>query len=148
MNTFDDAEKAIRMHPERCKAGRGATDALIDQAESFLSVQFPEEYREFLRRFGTLEVGFVECYGIVGNDFINSSAPDAIWYTSKERANALPHHLAVLCDIDGDELYCVDLTGEVAAPVVVWDLLSKSISRIKSSNMPDFILDEIAAYYE
>lgn len=54
---------------------------LITLAEERLGIKFWKIYMEFLRRYGAGNFGAQEVYGIIGDDFDNSSVPDVIWYT-------------------------------------------------------------------
>lgn len=66
---------------------------LIKKAEQALGLKFPIDYRDFLLGLGAGSVGASEIYGVVDEDFINSSAPDAIWSTLKAREAGLPKNL-------------------------------------------------------
>lgn len=81
--------------------------ALVRKAEEALGVALPESYRQFLERYGCGDIAGVEFYGLIGSDFENSSVPDAIWLTLREREDsALPGHF-VIVHMEGDGTYSV-----------------------------------------
>ena len=61
-------------------------DALIEKAEGALNLKFPPTYRRFLKEFGD-DVGGEEFYGIISDEFENSTIPNGIWLTLIEREN-------------------------------------------------------------
>jgi hypothetical protein len=58
---------------------------LVLKAESALGLKFPPTYRKFLLEYGCGNIFGMEFYGVVDDNFINSSIPDAIWITLNER---------------------------------------------------------------
>jgi len=62
-------------------------DALIEKAEGALNLKFPPTYRRFLKEFGCGDVGGEEFYGIISDEFENSTIPNGIWLTLTEREN-------------------------------------------------------------
>lgn len=77
-------------------------EVLIEQAEAALNLRFPPSYRSFLKRYGTCAFGGSEYYGIVDDDFVNSSIPNGIWLTLVERKSSdLPSSLRVRFEIQG-----------------------------------------------
>lgn len=145
MATASDIENFIKQHAELCDIGRAAADERIDAAERFLQVRFPQEYREFLRRWGTLAIGPLEFYGIAGDSFGSSSVPNGIWYTQRKRHElGLPTELVVLYDNNGDELHCLETGVPDGARVVVWDVASRRITSVRAPSLFEYILDAAA----
>ena len=143
--TLQDVELFVEQHPDICYAGRPASVQLIDKAEQFLKLEFPNDYRAFLQRWGTLAIGPLEFYGLCDEDFENSSVPDAIWYTNQERKRlGLPNELVILYDNNGVEYYCLDTSHLPESRVVVWDIRSRAVRAVKSNSLFDFILEESA----
>lgn len=148
MATLGDVERYMDEHEDVCDVGTPASEELINKAERFLQVTFPQDYRDFLSRWGTLGIGPLEYYGIIGDDFESSSAPDAIWYTNRKRQTAgLPHELIVLND-SGDSLYCLDTSDPTRSPVVVWDIVSRQVAEIRAEGLFDYILAEANEFGE
>lgn len=90
MTTLKGIEDFVETNQEICDAGRPATDELIEKAERYLDVRFPDDSRAFLKRWGTLSIGPLEFYGVCKEDFVTSSVPDAIWYTQRRRQQLGP----------------------------------------------------------
>jgi antitoxin YobK len=68
---------------------------------------------DFLKTFGAGNFGSQEIYGIVHDDFENSSVPDAIWCTLTERKEIdLPHHLLIIYHTGFEEFFCLDFSQQ------------------------------------
>jgi len=141
MATLAEIEQFVREHPDISDPGRPASDEWIDQAEKYLALRFPEEYRQFLRRWGTLAFGSVEFYGIAGDSFETASVPNGIWYTMKLRREiGLPQHFVVLCNNDGHEYYLLD-TSDPRGSVVKWSVSTRQIRAASPATLFDFMLE-------
>ncbi|MBS0264465.1 MAG: SMI1/KNR4 family protein [Planctomycetes bacterium] len=149
MTTLKEIADFVERHPEICDAGRPATDELIAKAERYLGVQFPDDYRAFLKKWGTLAIGPLEFYGICTADFASSSVPDAIWYTQRQRQRlGLPRELIILADNQGVEYFCFDTSLNDRSRIVVWDANSRTIRAIKAESLFEFVLNESADFVE
>jgi len=100
-------------------------EKLVEKAERVLSLRFPPSYRTFLKEYGCGDIGGEEFYGVVNENFDNSTAPDAIWVTLDERkTSGLPNSLIIIYS-PGDGLYYAldsrECNSEGEWPVVVWD---------------------------
>lgn len=94
---------------------------LIEQAEVFLGVTFPESYKCFLETLGCGDIYGQEFYGIIKADFINSGIPDAIWLTSKMREDSgLPNYLVVVYFGGDGDYYAIDCRNPNNAPIICW----------------------------
>lgn len=143
MATLEDVERFVAQHQDLCDAGRPASDDLIEAAEGFLQLRFPNDYREFLGRWGWLAIGPLEFYGITGSDFESSSVPNAIWFTHvKRKLLGLPKEMIILYNNNGDEYYCLDASQPGESRVIVWDTVSRESETEKAESLFDFILDE------
>jgi len=98
--------------------------ALIDLAEQTLDLTFPPTYREFLLRLGCGDCLGQEFYGLIDDDFENSSVPDAIWLTLNERnESSLPHALILVGSTGDGGYYAIDrsrIDTQGESPVVEW----------------------------
>ncbi len=145
MATLNDVAQFVVQNQDISDAGRPATDDLIGKAEQFLDLRFPNDYREFLKRWGTLAIGPLEFYGITGDAFDSSSVPNAIWLTNRKRQQlGLPKELVILYDNNGVEYYCLDTSNAEESPVVIWDIRSREVRAVKANSLFDFILEESA----
>lgn len=99
--------------------------ALINKAEQALGCSFPPSYKEFLLKLGCGDIGGFEVYGVVGEDFVNSGIPDAVWVTLKERSDAGLATQFVLIAEDGmGSYFALDTSqrrSDGECPVVLWD---------------------------
>lgn len=138
-----DIEEFIEKNREVCDVGRPATEKLIDKAEEYLGVQFPDDYREFLKKWGSLSIGPLEFYGICKDDFINSSVPDAIWYTQQKRQQlGLLKEVVIVCENNGVEFYCLDTSSSDGSRIVVWEICRRKIRAIEADLFFEFVLNE------
>jgi antitoxin YobK len=97
-------------------------ESLIVKAETALGLTLPTTYRLFLAQFGCGAIAGSEFYGVVDDDFVNSSVPDAIWLAVEERRYGNVPSCFVLIASTGDGGYCaLDCSAPSAngeAPVV------------------------------
>ncbi len=106
---YNEAKKILSKNSDMIFSIGGADEQTISKAEDILSLKFPEDYRAFLKDYGILSIGAEEIYGIVKDDFFNSSVPDAIWYTLIERKEvSMPPYLVVIYDTTIGELFCLN----------------------------------------
>ena len=102
------------------------SEELVKKAEDFLGLEFPQEYRKFLREFGCGDVNGAEIFGIINDKFETNGVPDAIALTARERNE---HSLAktVILIGDSDEYYyALDLARKHDGNVPVIDLLPQA----------------------
>ena len=109
INSYKKA-KQIVLHEEEIADFVGSRPSkLISLAEEKLALKFTGSYLDFLQTFGAGNFGAEEIFGIIHDDFENSSVPDAIWYTLTERMESeMPEKLLVIDDTGSDELFCLD----------------------------------------
>lgn len=83
-----------------------ATNEDIDNFEKELSLRLGNEYKSFLKKFGTLEVEYFEFYGIYSD---SNSLPSAIYATKYARENIenFPEDLVVFYETGDGSFYCV-----------------------------------------
>jgi len=86
--------------------------SLVRKAESVLDLTFPTGYCQFLLEFGAGHFRSREISGLINDNFEESSAIDAIWYTLNERKTGLlPQFVIVATQGDG-WLYCLDCSND------------------------------------
>ncbi|CEG25314.1 SMI1/KNR4 family protein [Bacillus sp. B-jedd] len=148
VETYQKAKQIIQTNEDLADFIGGRTNELIKLAEEKLGIKFTGLYLDYLQTFGAGNFGAQEVYGIINNNFENSSVPDAIWYTLTERKEInLPNNLFVIYDTGSDELFCLDFNqlDEKGEPKVVSfvpgiDLESQSYEII-ANDFGDFLLD-------
>jgi hypothetical protein len=96
---------------------------LLAKAEHALRLTFPPTYREFLARLGSGDIAGTEFYGVIGEDFENSSVPDAVWLTRTERRESkFPEKLIIVAATGDGAWYAIDCakpSGVDEHPVVI-----------------------------
>ena len=145
MATLHELEQFVADHQDICDAGRPASEDLIAAAEHFLQLRFPDDYRAFLKRWGTLAIGPLEFYGITGDAFELSSIPNVIWFTKAKREQVgLPNYLLIVYDNNGAQYFCLDTREMESSPVLIWDVRSRNVRATKAESLFDFILSQAA----
>jgi antitoxin YobK len=118
--TYQKVIELIQQNEEECDFVGERTEELINKAEKVLGIRFSKIYRDFVMKFGAGSFGSEEIYGVIHEDFENSSVPDAIWFTLSERKESnLPNHLLVIYDTGMGELFCLNFKNENKEPNVV-----------------------------
>jgi cell wall assembly regulator SMI1 len=118
--TVEELEQRLRARND-VAIGTGAPEVDIENAERSLGVTFPDALREYLRRFGHLELGHFELYGL------GSKLPkylQLVAMTVSERTESgcpLRHELVPILNDGGGNLYCIDTHPPDAGRVVFWD---------------------------
>lgn len=148
VETYQKAKQIIHDNEDLADFIGGRSNELIKLAEEKLGVKFTGLYLDYLQTFGVGNFGAQEIYGIINDNFENSSVPDAIWYTLTERKEInLPNNLLVIYDTGSDELFCLDFNqlDEKGEPKVVSfvpgiDLENQSYEVI-ANDFGDFLLD-------
>ncbi|PWR22886.1 SMI1/KNR4 family protein [Zavarzinia aquatilis] len=118
-----EAFKIIDNNSEYSHFSGKKTDSLIFSAEAALGVSFPESYKLFLRKYGCGSAFGEEFYGIAKNDLINSTIPDAIWLTLRQRSvDCVPSRFVFVYGF-GDGSYAVLDCGQGSSrgEVVFWE---------------------------
>jgi SUKH superfamily protein len=87
-------------------------ETLIAQAEAALGLQFPPSYRLFLLELGCGGFNGLEIFGVVDNNFKNSSAPDGVWLTLSDRIAINLNPSYVIIESVGDGTYCAIDTSQ------------------------------------
>jgi SUKH superfamily protein len=121
--------------------------ALIDKAEKALGIKFPPSYRQFLLRLGAGNFGAFEIYGVIDDDWEDSSVPDGIWYTLNEREESdLPRHLLIIAAAGDGPLYCLKLGKEKEPPVIFYSPgleEEEQESELAADNFGAFLLEGV-----
>ena len=86
--SIDEIVKAVQMmndSGEEILTTGGASDSLIQKAEAALGVTFPQDYRYFLKEFGSLCFESEEFYGLTKAGLDADSIPSMIFATNSAR---------------------------------------------------------------
>lgn len=147
-DTYQQAIHLMKQSEEECDFVGERTDELINKAENVLGFGFSKIYRDFVKKLGAGNFGSQEVYGVIDDDFENSSVPDAIWFTLTEREDSnLPNHLLVIYDTGMGELFCLNFkkVNEMGEPNVITYIpgndLDKQDLTVIANDFGDFLLD-------
>lgn len=135
---YKKAKKLILKNEDEADFEGGQPDELIRKAEKLLNLKFSGSYLDFLQTFGAGSFGSEEIFGVLGEDFENSSIPDAVWYTLSLRKQVnLPESYLVIYELGDGEVYCLDFQdlNEFNEPKVV------SIELGENEFEPEWIAD-------
>jgi antitoxin YobK len=151
VNSYHKALKIMDHHKDMCHFVGPRNEELIKLAEETLGFRFSPLYRDFVKKFGAGNFGSKEIYGVIDEDFENSSVPDAVWFTLTEREETnLPKNLLVIYDTDGDELYCLDFNqiNTFNEPAVVSFILGQELHaqnyEIIAEDLGDFLFNLVS----
>lgn len=146
------AKEFMKNNPEDIDAVGEIDESLIIKAEAILNVKFPPSYRDFLKTFGTADWYGTEIYGLIDEDFVNSTIPDMVWKTAKMRKHGLPEHLIVIGDVGNGDLYCLDLKdvgSDGECSVTIWDHETESTGGMWDEfDFGEFVLYRLQEEYE
>ncbi|APM37705.1 SMI1/KNR4 family protein [Clostridium kluyveri] len=124
IENYSKAIKVINANKEHCFFAGNKSEELVSKAEEALEIRFSSQYRKFVLDYGAGSIGAEEIYGVVDDDFDNSSVPNGVWFTLTERQEIqMPENLLVLCDTGSDEFFCLDfnkLNNDGEPPVVAF----------------------------
>ncbi len=147
MQDYEAAAKIIAKHPNKGFFAGPRPASLIETAERVLGLKFPPTYRRFLLEYGAGSFGASEVYGVIDDDYEESSVPDAIWYTLVERREiGLPNDLIAIYDPGSyGEIFCLDLgmLKDEEAPVIAYRLgypVEEQHKEIISKDFGEFLL--------
>lgn len=89
-----------------------ATTEEIKEFEKELSIKLGHEYKSFLKEFGSLEMEYIEIYGIYST---NKAIPSALFSTiyARENIKEFPKDLIVFYEAGDGSFYCVDSKDSV-----------------------------------
>ena len=143
--SFQDLQRAFELIDDNGGDFEGnKSGSLIAKAEQELNVSFPPSYKKFLSVYGCGDIEGLEFYGLINEDFENSSVPDAVWLTLSERQIGLPREL-ILVYMTGDGIYYAIDTGNVSdngeSPIVAYEL--DGLTRKVYNDYGLFLLSEL-----
>jgi len=90
------------------ESGTPASDGQIAAIVDAMNVTLPQDYRDFLSEFGTLEIGGIEVAGAAEGHLEVVSMRDELM-----TQHSLPGDLIPVINEDGDSFVCIDLEGQL-----------------------------------
>src|SRR5690625_975452 len=149
--SYQEAKKIITENEDLNDFIGGRSEKLILKGEQKLNLKFPISYLDFLKTFGAGSFEAEEIFGVIHDDFENSSVPDAIWYTlSERRESSLPNSLLVIYDSGSDDLFCLNFNNlnDTKEPRIVTYTPGVALKRqtyeVMADNFGDFLLDLVS----
>lgn len=140
-----DLEQALRYaaeHPDEADFEGPRDEALISAAERALGLRFPPTYRRFLLELGAGDMGDLEYYGVINEDWSRPGPPDAIGSTLHERERyQLPERFVIVSSTGDGSWYVLDTeqTNEQGEnPVVIWTSNASSLEYPLEQEAEDF----------
>ncbi|WP_435009588.1 SMI1/KNR4 family protein [Tundrisphaera lichenicola] len=130
--SFDEIE-----HTDHVQIGTGAAPSEIELAQQKLNVVFPDDYKDFLLKFGRAKLKYDHVHGI------GYGVPDlanVVLNTIDERDDfepLLPNHLIPVMNDGSGNHFCIDInkSRHGISPIVFWD----HESRDGQSQIPELI---------
>ena len=140
--SMDDLERALVLvaeHPDKADFVGPRSETLVRKAEDALGLRFSPTYRRFVSELGAGSFGADEFYGVIKDDFLNSSVPDAVWVTLHRRSQgSAPSGLVFVYGVGEGTMLVLDARGgELEHPVVEWGIFSQPGDSL-SAAAPDF----------
>lgn len=121
------------------------SEDLLTKAEQALGLVFPPTFNAFLKRFGCGDIAGVEFFGVIDDDFADSSIPDSIWLTLQERTRSnLPDSHIIVAATGTGGFFNIDCSIEESGenPVVEW-WANSSVSKVVADDYGSFFLTTI-----
>jgi hypothetical protein len=147
MNNYEKARKLI------AEAGGGdfegaKPETLVAKAEIVLGVKFPPSYRRFLLELGCGDINGVEVFGLINDNFENSTVPNGIWLTLNERKSINLDPAYVIIGDGGDGTYYALDTRQAGAtgenPVLRLSVDAKQSEKVADS-FSSYLLNAITS---
>lgn len=153
MSSYEKAKKIIYENEDLIDSIPNISYELIEKAEKYLDIKFPNTFKQYLKDFGALTFGATEIYGVIDEDFINSSVPDAIWYTMKERKDFnLPKQFIGIYSLGEGTVFFLDTSKmknnecpvvSMHTPNFLEDEFTEDVLTMEYDNFGDFLLEAI-----
>ncbi|EGO8358851.1 SMI1/KNR4 family protein [Escherichia coli] len=151
---FLKIEQAIAESGEVHYDSGPASDQLISAYELSLGTSFPESYKIFLKKYGTLMFNGLSFYGISKQGLSADSAPDVRFVTIEARKlGDIDNNMIKILSSGYGPSFSIDTStiGEAGEPVIVETELSFKRERNKNivaNNFAEFLLQEISESLE
>lgn len=125
-------------------------ESTVADAEQRLGIVFPPMFREYLLRFGQLQIGSQEIYGLMGDKYPGGAVPDFLWLTEDLRLSlGFPKHFLPIADLGDGRLYAIDVSrsdpGGESPIVLLFPSRQIPATSVETafSDFGDFLLDQV-----
>ena len=153
MPNYEKVKKIIYENEDLSDYIENINYELIEKGEKYLDIKFPNTFKQYLKDFGSLTFGATEIYGVIDEDFINSSIPDAIWLTMKKRKELnLPKQFIEIYEVGEGTEFFLDTSKmknnecsvvSMYVPNFLEDKFTENLLTMEYDNFGDFLLDII-----
>ncbi|HHV7361494.1 TPA: SMI1/KNR4 family protein [Morganella morganii] len=149
MTYIDAIEKIMIDSGEDILSSGGASIETINLFESLLNVVFPESYKIFLQKYGTLAFGSENIYGITKKGINGDRVPCVLFVTKQAREMGdISNGMIKIKSSGYGPSFSIDtdIIGNSGEPVIVQTELSfkqNGIKKIIADNFAEFLLAEI-----
>ena len=152
--SFENYKRALEIINENSdiffSVGKRSNE-LVLKAENVLGFRLSNQYKDFVLRFGAGNFGAEEFYGLIDDDFEDSSTPDAVWMTLRERQEGnLPANLVIIYHTGAEEMFCLDFNNlnSDGEPKVISFVIGVDVEyqtyEVIANDFGDFLLDMIS----
>lgn len=120
---------------------------VVDQTAGLLNVIFPRSYKDFLCRYGSLDLFSLQIFGIVGEKYkdvyIHEDIRSNISRLRTQDNLKFPESFIVIHELGNGELSCLDtskMNADGECPVVAWYF---GATEVLAEDFGAFLLDQV-----
>ena len=151
MQDLNQAFNLIENIDEKNLCGPKSEEFII-KAKKALPIKFPSIYRLFVKTYGFGDILANEIYGIIDNNFTNSSACNAVWLTLDERKTGCPYSFIIIASTGFGPKYVLDSSQpdqDSEYPVLLWHCGDPLNTTEKNNDFGEFLLEQVQqAFFE
>jgi len=121
-------------------------ETLVARAEAALGLTFPPSYRRFLLEMGCGDINGLEVFGLIDDNFANSTIPNGIWLTLHERRRLdLDPAYVFVGDAGDGAYYAIDTSNsrQDGEAQVIWLSMDGSLNDNVADSFGAFLLRQV-----
>ena len=144
INLYENLQKIIEESGKSYHGSGPASDEMISLYEKELSISFPESYKIFLKKYGTLSF-----YGISRLGMVATSAPDVRFVTQEARKlGDIDENMIQIKSSGYGPIFSIDKSiigsnGEAAIVETELSFKRDKYKKVVANNFSEFLLNEI-----
>ena len=149
INLDENLQKIIEESGESYHGSGPASDEMISLYEKELSISFPESYKIFLKKYGTLSFNGESFYGISRLGMVATSAPDVRFVTQEARKlGDIDENMIQIKSSGYGPIFSIDKSiigsnGEAAIVETELSFKRDKYKKVVANNFSEFLLNEI-----
>jgi len=149
LTRIDDLIKNSAVAGEEITILNPASDEKIHAAESMLGVVFSPSYKEYLKKYGAMEVGTCSFAGLTESEA--GSIGDVVAFTKYARKSfGLPARYIALNFEDGDAFLCIDTErkdiNDESSIVLINPTDGKQMGGVVATSFSDYLVEFLNGY--